>query len=313
MNGCRKLIVGFLLFMLFLLVVCRIFYTLFRIDVLYVICVARDSATVFIVFALLSELVRAIRLSMIYREIIGFKEDWLTLYKRSIIARFSSNVVSTITPSAMGGEFVRGLVIASLKKDLIPVAVAVGLADGLYDLFTNVCLAALLLPLVKPFYSGLVILLIGAFSSLLWILTLLFVKKRFKLHFLRKIPFINHPAIVKSGKALVKSFSKDIFIKSFMTSIFGWILVSIGYYYLVEVTCTNGRNLLDVATDLIYAFLLGIVPTPAGLVTMDIWLASTTCPEAAILWRTSGLMLVLIMGLVSLPQVVRVLKEYTSS
>ncbi len=311
MDPYKRFTLGFLLFTVFLIIAYRIFYTVFRVNVLDTIYQAKEIALLFIGFIIASESIRAVRLSIIYREIIGYEGSWFSLYKRSLVARFSSNVVSTVTPGATGGEFIRGLVVSGLKKELIPAAVAVGLADGLYDLFTNVAIAIILLPLVKPLITGLIIILIGLGSSVLWILTLLVVCGKIQSKILFKIPFINHPAIKKSSEAIINSFSKRILFKSLLLSIIGWLLLALGYYFVALYTCRIRLNVFEALTNIMYAFLLGIIPTPAGLVTMDAWLASTSCPSAAVLWRTSGLLSVIVMAVLSIPHIISIVKEYS--
>lgn len=307
----KKLIVSFIVFIIFLIAAYGIFSFVFKVDVLGIILTSPEAILVFIISIISSELVRALRLSILYRENIRYQRGLLPLYMRSVAARFSSNVVSVITPSALGGEFVRGLIVSGLKKEMLPTAIGVGLADGLYDLFTNVILAIILLPVLGSVVVGLTIILLGLASSTAWVLALLIVSGRIRSRILAKLPLINHPALKQGGRAVVNSFNKKVLFQAMLLSVVGWLLIALGYHLATTRSCPGIRlSIVRTLTYIIYAFLLGIIPTPAGLVTMDTWLASTICPSTAVLWRTSGLITVFIMASLSIPHIVTIIREY---
>lgn len=221
---------------------------------------------------LVAELVRAIRLALIAHEYFG-EHPWRML-PRALLARLLGNTVSTLTPSALGGELVRGLIVL---RELTPRAIAVGLVDGLFDLYTNTLLALLLAPLAPWPYAA-VPLALGVAATIAW-LTGFAIASRTRKQWLAKLAETAHKATKRNLRHATP------------LSITAWLLAATGYTIAAQQACSTTPE--TAIASYVYAYLVGIIPLPGGLGAIDAWLAATTCPQAAAATRTTILVLTL--------------------
>ena len=248
----------------------------------------------YLFFAFLAELIRALRLKTIYEAVIGEKAS----LGRSFLGRLAGNIVSSLTPSAIGGELVRGAVVAGtrgIERHGWPKLVAAGLADGLYDLFTNTLLAAVFAPLVG--LAALIPLLLGLAASSSWILGTLAAQRARESKLLLRLGLarLGNP-LAEGAEAFMKGYGLRVALTSTLLSVLAWLLLGLGLYFILDAFC-GSSTVLESIILLLYTYLMGIIPLPAGLGSMDIWLASLSCPEGAAAWRTAA---VLQLGLTAL-------------
>jgi len=251
-------------------------------------------------FSLLGELFRALRLKIVYWRITGVHPSLL----RSFLARLAGNIVSSLTPSAIGGEVIRGAVAAGargIEEHSLTKLVAAGLADGLYDLFTNTLLALVFIPILGASFTTGVPLILGITASASWILVAKSLSSEKRARILR-ILGPRAPAIVVEGsQAFLIGLDAKARTESTLLSIAAWITTGIGFYFLANSYCNNTVELLNGIAVLLYTFLMGIIPVPAGLGSMDLWLAVNTCPTTATAWRTALLVQLLLSSILVTP------------
>jgi hypothetical protein len=203
-----------------------------------------------------SELVRAVRLALLAR-----LPPTARGLVRAFTARLASQAVAMVTPSSMGGEVVKGILVRGLGFE----AVGVGLVDSLLDLWGNTLLALILLPFSsKPLaylLAG-----CGVAVSLLWLLGLSMypsiVRRVFRYQVPRRLPLSR--GVLAAGLAL---------------SMLSFVLTGLGLLTYASAPL----SVMAVA----YGMLAGLVPTPGGVLAIDTVIALLASPTAAATWRAA--------------------------
>ncbi|MET1101074.1 MAG: hypothetical protein ABWW69_01150 [Pyrodictiaceae archaeon] len=259
---------------------------------------------------LAAELVRGLRLTILYKWVTSSRDPVsLRLYARALLARFSGNIVSALTPSALGGEVIRGLVVSEGLRG-IPRFIALGLLDGLYDLYANTILAILLIGYVGATPMSIIVLLLGLAASASWLLVSLVFSGKWARpsRLVRRLPLVGSKLVRDASKILVKGFTPGVLGPASTLTVVSWLVMAAGMLPVVNLSCSHSIDYPHTLAILLYTYLAGIIPLPAGLGSMDSWLAFTTCPSAALVWRTGVLAALGIMALASLPLVLGRLK-----
>ncbi len=251
----------------------------------------------YIVFFFASEAVRAERLRLVFEAVTGYRPS----YARGFLARLAGDLVSSLTPSAIGGEVVRGAVAAGgrgVREYGVGVLVAVGLADGLYDLFTNTVLAAAMAPITGLGLEALLPLSLGAAASSSWVLGAYAASRGSVRRGVARLAGERFSAILGgAAEAFMEGFRGRVLAYSFLLSVLAWFLGGTGLYVVLSAYC-GGPGVVESVALLLYTYLMGIIPLPAGLGAMDVWLAFAACPEGAVAWRTGTLLSLLVAGAV---------------
>ncbi len=226
-----------------------------------------DPGTVSIVAAsaVAAEAVRALRLQLLagVRGVRG----WL----RAFTARLAGNAVAAATPTSVGGELVRGyLVLGATVR-----AAVVGLYDAVSDLWANTVLASLLLPLYRqPLTIALT--LAGFTASIAWALAL------------HGLPWLAS-RLLGSETPTVASMrpSLGLQVASILLGVAGFLVAALGLSKAADV------GFVEALSALSYGLLAGLVPTPGGLLAVDVVMTYLAGGRVALAWRLGSLAAVL--------------------
>ncbi len=246
----------------------------------------------FLATLLATESLRGIRL-MLLAQCIGARPSFV----RALASRVVGSLVSALTPSAAGGEVLRGL-LASGRLEAG--AAVVGVVDGAMDLVANYVYAVALAPCVLPVAPAYVAagLGLGLVPVLLWTAGL--AGARFALRLSRK-----GPSWLRRG---VEAFTS---LRGVLTGWRGFVLWAItGVSWLLQclqlmVVClfVCPAGLLDVVAGFTYASLMGLIPVPGGAGIFELVASVFVCPEATVVWRVVWLLSLVIASLALLPLV----------
>ncbi len=223
------------------------------------------SLLVATLFTVLAEVMRAVRLSII-------ADCGLKCTPRAFIARAAGNAIALVTPSALGGEVVKGVVLVGWSSR----ALIIGLYDSLSDLWSNVTLALVLLPLsFTPITFALT--LIGVGASIAWVAVLKIAKR------IRVLKLISTWLGGETGRSAASSLGGWLLGAAILLGILAHVVVGVGLALAKDIA------VLKSVSAIVYGLLAGIAPVPGGLVTIDVVIALHANPDAAVLWRLSYL------------------------
>ena len=214
-----------------------------------------DPASVALCLAwlLAAELVRSLRLLALA----GLPPS-PRLVARALAARLASNAVALVTPSSMGGEAAKALVLGGLRPRLL----AASLYDSVADLWACTAVAVAALP-ARPGELAAALAAAGLAASLAWAVGVAAAPA-----LLRRLAGWEPPRLGAREAAA----SVAAGVASLALAAQGLAPVSEG----------------DPLPALAYAMLAGLAPTPGGVLAVDAALALQAGPGAAAVWRASA-------------------------
>ncbi len=261
----------------------------------------------------LSNIVDALRLKILFKNI-GYNMNIVDALR----ARIMGNIVALATPSSIGGEPVRALILASYGIRLSR-AIAVTLFEDYWDIMIinipALVFAAMKLPLTV------LILLSSLYNVVAWNILFLAVRREGVRKLVLKLrdrslgiikKFLNLVIImVNSVKHVSTSMSFKSAIKVVLITLVKYIIVYSSF--LVAAHSISNVDLLQVFEALIFYNAMGPVPTPGAAGGAEYGLSMVLSPEQVIIVRATAFFVTVIIGLPILMLYFRELHEISTT